>query len=265
MKICPNCGTRYTDDTLLYCLQDGSRLDPVIAEGENDERETVVRERGFPPAADIPSRRPRTGLIVAVTALLSIFLLSIGGIAAWLFFRYNRDTARYDQNNQPQNVSTPEKTPTATPAASPTTNANSSKPNANTGIDPASEAAAKREVTQFVANWRSATESRDINSYMSKYADSVAYYNKGSASREDVRKDKQRAFSLYDSINLDISNIETKIGPDGGSAVATFDKEWDFVGAKESRGKVRSELKLKKLTGEWRIVGERDLKVYYVE
>ena len=27
MKQCPTCGSSYTDDTLVYCLQDGATLD----------------------------------------------------------------------------------------------------------------------------------------------------------------------------------------------------------------------------------------------
>ena len=32
MKICPQCKTKYTDDTLKFCLQDGSKLDSVNSE-----------------------------------------------------------------------------------------------------------------------------------------------------------------------------------------------------------------------------------------
>jgi hypothetical protein len=100
---------------------------------------------------------------------------------------------------------------------------------------------------------------------MDQYADTVAYYNDPSASRATVENDKKRAFSLYDHIRMQISNIDTSVGPDGETAVTTFDKEWEFVGERESRGKVRSELRLRKIDGKWKIVGEHDRKVYRVE
>ena len=51
MKHCPNCRTRYTDDTLRFCLQDGTplaadaeQLPPTVAFGEA-ETETVISPR----------------------------------------------------------------------------------------------------------------------------------------------------------------------------------------------------------------------------
>lgn len=45
MKQCPSCRTTYTDDTLRYCLADGSVLDAV-----DDEQSTMVRSSGIRPA-----------------------------------------------------------------------------------------------------------------------------------------------------------------------------------------------------------------------
>src|SRR5687767_1347567 len=44
MKTCPACGRRYEDDTLVFCLQDGSRLSST---SDVDENATLV----IPPAA----------------------------------------------------------------------------------------------------------------------------------------------------------------------------------------------------------------------
>ena len=59
-----------------------------------------------------------------------------------------------------------------------------------------------------------------------------------------------------------------RVSPDasGESATAVFDKEWVFEGAgKYNAGKVQTQLQLRKFGGDWRITGERDLKVYYVD
>jgi hypothetical protein len=65
---------------------------------------------------------------------------------------------------------------------------------------------------------------------------------------------------------MNISNLTVTPDASGERATAVFDKEWLFDGdQKSSSGKVRSELQMRKIKGEWRITSERDLKVYYIE
>ena len=267
MKICPNCGTRYTDESLQYCLQDGTRLQnadgPVKVPA--DESETIVRTRQGHVAEEPIARRPRIGLIVLLTAFFTAALLVLGGVGAWLLFRGNSNGGT-DNTRVETATPTPDRSPSPTP--SPTANTNDDNANSASNertTDPASAARARREITNFLANWKSATESKDVESYMDQYADTVAYYNNPSASRAVVENDKKRAFSLYDHIRMQISNINTTVDPDGETAITTFDKEWEFVGERESRGKVRSELRLRKIGGKWKIMGEHDQKVYHVE
>ena len=123
---------------------------------------------------------------------------------------------------------------------------------------------ARKNVSQRIFTWKSQAESRNLNSYMANYADTIDYYQKSGASIGYVRNDKQRAFTLFDSINISIDNMHVSVDDSGESATAAFDKAWVFEGAKHNSGKVRSQLKLRKINGEWLITGERDLKVYYV-
>ena len=44
MMICPACGTQYSDDTLRFCLQDGTSL--TVAHDANTEVVTQVRSGG---------------------------------------------------------------------------------------------------------------------------------------------------------------------------------------------------------------------------
>jgi hypothetical protein len=65
---------------------------------------------------------------------------------------------------------------------------------------------------------------------------------------------------------MNISNLSVTPDATGERATAVFDKEWVFDGAeKSSSGKVKSELQMRKINGEWKITSERDLKVYYIE
>jgi len=128
---------------------------------------------------------------------------------------------------------------------------------------PVDKETARREVSESINNWRSLGEARDLDSYMSNYADRVDYYNRSGVTRGAVRSDKARAFGLYSSMNYTLSNMNVSVDDSGTRATAEFDKEWDFRGSRPSSGKVRSQLRLRNEGGRWLITGERDLKVYY--
>ena len=101
MKICPHCQTRYTDDTLQFCLQDGAALTSDDAQTSmptvafDGETETVVKSRptdqiefdlqtsnqsqNWQPAAassaanyQTEPKKSNTGLIIATTVLATL-------------------------------------------------------------------------------------------------------------------------------------------------------------------------------------------------
>ena len=113
MKSCPKCGTQYTDDTLRFCLQDGTPLAGVVVTGgpsaSIDEIETVVRRDdriNVPVESDAikynadstvmhsepEAKRPTNVLAVAgiigVVLLLIIAVLTAAGL--WLYSRNSR-------------------------------------------------------------------------------------------------------------------------------------------------------------------------------
>ena len=98
---------------------------------------------------------------------------------------------------------------------------------------------------------------------MSKYANTVDYYRKRNASVGFVRSDKQRAFTMFDSISFTVSNMDILVDDSGDLASAAFDKEWVFQGTRRSTGKVRQQMQFRKINGQWLITAERDVKVYY--
>jgi hypothetical protein len=124
MKVCPQCRTEYTDDTLKYCLQDGTPLENspnmITSPDFNTESETVVSPKRVEPIRfDPPSsfqssqsdwepnqpvvieREPKksnTPMIVALTILGTILLLGLGGAGAWLYFN-NKKTVAVVNNN----------------------------------------------------------------------------------------------------------------------------------------------------------------------
>lgn len=278
MKICPNCQTRYTDDSLQFCLQDGTALIndespasmPTVA--FNDEQETIVRNRtsggnqfetqNYPQqqTANHENAPPKsnTALAIIVTVLAMLLIFAVG-VAGWLYVR-NKNGVASNQNtqNSAQNSAKPSATPTTKPTAKPTATATATP---NFDVEEV-----KAEVAKSINNWRAAAESLNLDEYMTRYAPTVDYYNKKQISAGTVRADKEKAFSTYDSMQINLSNMNVTPDATGENATAVFDKEWRFEGAeKVSEGKVQTQLQLKRINGDWKITGEKDLKVYYTK
>jgi ketosteroid isomerase-like protein len=135
--------------------------------------------------------------------------------------------------------------------------------NKNTDVSPADDSQSRAEVTEWIMGWKAASESHNLSGYMANYSERFYYYTRRNVDVGTVRADKARAFSMYDSLHVNISNLTVTVGPAGDTATAVFDKEWDFRGGSSSSGKVRSQLDLRKTNGKWLITGERDLHLYY--
>lgn len=119
MKICPKCGQAFDDDSLSFCLNDGT---PLVA---GESQPTVV----MPPAVSTqtispPRKKRRTGLWIT----LGVVVLLAGGaaLAGLLFYAYRlgNQSAKNGQTID-VNISTPRPSPptrSSPMAASPTVN-----------------------------------------------------------------------------------------------------------------------------------------------
>jgi hypothetical protein len=291
MKQCPTCQSQYTDDTLQFCLQDGSPLQLVSgSQGKTvalGEQETVVTNRqssqinaphvtnptdwnpqqyssnaGFQPV----EKKSNPTVAVLLTAFVMLLLFSFVGIGAWLYLRgatsddkgnlflaKKRPESETNANSQPVSA-------TRTPSVA------VSNTSTSTNSAPVDKEQIKRDVSDRISAWKSGTESGNIDSYINNYAETLeTYYTKRGVSRSSIRADKQRAFSQYSDIKVNISNLSVTPDDSGEKATAVFDKAWVFSGAKRFAGKVQTQLQFKKVNGQWLITGERDLKTYYTE
>jgi serine/threonine-protein kinase len=126
-------------------------------------------------------------------------------------------------------------------------------------------AAAKKEVAAVLEGWAASLRERDVDAHMGYYADALdTYYNRQNVPSSQVRSDRERAFSHYDSMDVKLSNVEITPDATGAHAVAAFDKTWDFESdSRHATGSVRQQLTLTNAGGRWLITGEKDLKVYY--
>lgn len=125
MKHCPTCGSSYTDDTLVYCLQDGATLQrkseetnplSMVATLRGDtQTQDASSERihaSSAPTVEIPQSALPTALygearptalatgdaapvtqpanttrVILMTVVATVLLLGLGGVGVWMLFR----------------------------------------------------------------------------------------------------------------------------------------------------------------------------------
>lgn len=140
MKRCPKCHRTYRDDSLRFCLEDGSSLTSVTREGEAPATEILPRVPpptqkssfptipSYPNASQPPESAPRqsnpllTGGVIAI-ALLLLALVGMVGFFVIKQSSTNQSTQASDTTPTPSNRSTPtvNKTPDDRDDSVPTT------------------------------------------------------------------------------------------------------------------------------------------------
>jgi hypothetical protein len=299
MKLCPRCKSSYTDITLVYCLQDGAALIHLTDESSSESRHThetlilsenithdprkdptdvmeqtaATQEQRVHPATNksdpyTAAPKQNTALIVVLSVLVTLILgvLAIGGL--WFVFKdrfsnqvtsnnNNGDSNTNDSNqnkNQSKNTNNSNKENTnATPSPTPTPK-------------PIDTAKIREEVSAVLDGWSSAARAHDLELQLRFYADKVSpYYNASSYSLSQIKAQRERVYAMYDTIDVDLTNIKITPDPSGDKATAVFDKTWTFEGPEKfNSGSVQQKLWLANIGGRWKITGEKDLKIYYV-
>jgi len=117
------------------------------------------------------------------------------------------------------------------------------------------------QVRTVLDQWIAAARARDIGRQAQFYAPKVeAYYGARNVSRDWVRHNREQTLQRVGQIReLNIRNVQVQVDRPG-HAIATFDKTWDF--APQFAGQVRQQLILRKTDAGWKIVSERDTRVY---
>jgi hypothetical protein len=121
-------------------------------------------------------------------------------------------------------------------------------------------------VDELLDRWRDTILSRNVDAQVSLYAPKVEhFFNRRNVSRELVRREKGRMLELYPEIRkYEISDVRLESAEDN-QAVVSFRKEWDMRGIRRFTGAERQRLKLRKIAGVWKIVGEEETQVYWVK
>ena len=118
MKLCPNCKTTYSDDTLLFCLSDGTNLIPVSNSEKTVEMSGKTNQMRFnvpahsEPTIVSPAKLqpppPRSGINpwLIVLPLFGILILAVLGLLGYILLK--------PANVVVSNTATPTPTATAT-------------------------------------------------------------------------------------------------------------------------------------------------------
>lgn len=144
MKNCPSCGTQYSDDSLQFCLQDGTPLAQAYFEPEQvtrvrtggqqsdprfmESQVTKVGSFGSQIQEKPSSNTWKTVLAVGLTAFAMLILFGFIGLAAFVMMKSSGNTNSNDLRsrnsnltnlftlNIPSSTQTPSVTPTRVPA-----------------------------------------------------------------------------------------------------------------------------------------------------
>jgi serine/threonine-protein kinase len=225
-----------------------------VSDESSSERSPESRWRGWP------------GLALAATL---VFLVSAVGAALFLTWRGQPPPANSNAASAPPAAPSPSPTESTRNAADTRPAAEVSPgPSPTPGKKEAARApeADRKALRSALDAWVAATNSRDVNRQRSHYAPRLeVFYLSRNVSRDEVMSEKKSTVGRAALVSITVGEPEVKFGRDGLTAVMTFRKKYVIEsGGKRRNGEVMQELRWSRTKPdkqEWRITGERDLRV----
>jgi serine/threonine-protein kinase len=150
--------------------------------------------------------------------------------------------------------------PTATPAVIPPPQ--KERPNTAT-LEPAILDADQQALLKALDEWIEASNASDIKRQMALYAPTLeTFYLARNVKREVARDEKERLFGEADSVDVRAAEPVVTISPDGQTAIMRFRKSYVIEGPTDRQGEVLQELRWRKTEDGWKIISERDVRVF---
>lgn len=273
MKYCPQCQSQYSDEAMMFCLQDGTTLvsavkqstietiafsNPLTVEKIQQTEEMRVQlpfqnQQNISPPSVENKKSLRLFWTVGLPTLVVFGAVGLGGV-----FYLNKQSSNekvFAANSIDKKVSA-----NISSAETVAENPKQTQPAAAEKEDP------KEEISEFINAWKKAYESRNLAEFTSKYAEKVDYLESGETSLKEIHSETQKTFTDYKEIEITISNLRLAMDSEADKATAVFDKEWTYETEKDLKeGKAHVKLQFEKISGEWKIVSEKTLKTYYTE
>jgi len=117
----------------------------------------------------------------------------------------------------------------------------------------------KEDILATINEWAEALRNHDLDAHMGYYADRLDfYYKRGETGADFVRADRERAFTRFSKLDIELTDITIMTDATGERAYISLNKSWHFEGEKPFSGSVRQLLWLAKMEEGWRIIGEKD-------
>lgn len=263
MRFCSECGEEVLSGSLPMRpaqLQQADRQPNPAATPHSAGAITEARPRlaARGNVADVTSKSanprtyPDTRVFPTTIAFVLVALLA-GSAVTWLMLR---------SKDEPGSGSAPE---TAAMTPSTALPARTAERRTSTSIPPTSSLS-ESDVIAALEAWASALDAHDLNMHMSYFADTLdTYYSRRNVGVAKVRADLQRAFSRYSTLNVRLNGIRVTLNRSDESASVTLDKSWTFAQGPDTAsgqtwaGSVRQMLWLRRIEGNWRITGLKDL------
>jgi serine/threonine protein kinase len=226
----------------------------VVLSNEQQFRSAQVEPVGQKPAGGM-----KTTITVALTILVTLVLVALGGFGFRTLFGAHGQANRLEQP------------PIATQSASPVGPTVNPSPRLAPSIAtptplPAvvNTSSLVGEVNALLDSWAGAARAHNLDLQMTYYTDVVSpYFGRRSASRAEIRADRSVAYRRYPRLDIQLNNINVVVDSSGTQATATFDKSFTFSSDERSfSGIVNTRVWLTKFGPQWLITGEKDLKVY---
>lgn len=299
MKRCPKCASQYSDQTLSFCLQDGTPLVgdvkqssvDTVAFGQPVTAEKILPTQGFidvgsnnasrrddhqrpeePYQPRVPNYQPypverrqkKTGALLKVCLVVFplLLVLGAGGVAGWLYFSNQK---RVSASERPLSDGPAFDAPMNTFQKPPVSISNS-RVKTSSVVSTASAGAdgVRNEITKLLDDWKGDRETCNLDDYSSKYGERVEYLGRHGVTAPEITNELRKVCDSYSTIAIKIDNMVIAVAAEHEAATAIFDKEWRYEASpKLSLGKIHMELHFRRVGDDWKIVGEENLKTYY--
>jgi hypothetical protein len=122
----------------------------------------------------------------------------------------------------------------------------------------------ENEIRSLLASYLSAQHALNAPLLAQYYAPTVeTFFLRHNVSQSDVLNEFQHSFPKFSEVrSMTISNLAfSDVSATGATAI--FDKQWDLAGPRNFAGAERERMIFQKIDGNWRIVSEQELKVYW--
>lgn len=228
MKQCPTCHRTYADETLTYCLADGSLLSAPY-DPEATQRIPIPRATNPPPTEVLHSAAPpspaparRAGNPVLPYLIVGLLALIVGGGTVALL--KSRDSEAAPSQSNSSQPTTPATVSTQTPAQKPSSVKEKPEANSNQTVVPITSDA----VNNLIARWKNAQNTQNFTAYEACYGytfKGVLRTNSGRVKVYDFNSwmvDRRRMINQTGGLDVDARNIRVRI--DGDTATVEFDQ-----------------------------------------